>query len=91
MPGTPATACSRRPATRIWKKGDEAAAQASSRLPAIAERLYGATFSAIRKAAGDAAPEFPRDDIESLRKQISHPEQFVINFNYLARRVQRKG
>jgi NAD(P)-dependent dehydrogenase (short-subunit alcohol dehydrogenase family) len=42
-------------ATPIWRKGDEAAAQASSRFPAIAERLYGATFSAIRKAAGDAA------------------------------------
>jgi NAD(P)-dependent dehydrogenase (short-subunit alcohol dehydrogenase family) len=42
-------------ATPIWKKGDEAAARASSRFPALAEQLYGATFSAIRKAAGDAA------------------------------------
>jgi L-fuculose-phosphate aldolase len=45
----------------------------------------------ITEAAGDPGPEFPRDDIETLRQQISQPEQFVINFNYLARRVQRKG
>jgi L-fuculose-phosphate aldolase len=45
----------------------------------------------IAEAAGDLAPEFPRDDIETLRQQISQPEQFVINFNYLARRVKRKA
>jgi L-fuculose-phosphate aldolase len=45
----------------------------------------------IAEAAGDLAPEFPRDDIEILRKQISQPEQFVINFDYLARRVLRQG
>jgi L-fuculose-phosphate aldolase len=45
----------------------------------------------IAEAAGDPGPEFPRDDIETLRQQISQPEQFVINFNYLARRVQRRG
>jgi L-fuculose-phosphate aldolase len=45
----------------------------------------------IVEAAGGPAPEFPRDDIEILRRQISQPEQFVINFNYLARRVRRKG
>jgi L-fuculose-phosphate aldolase len=44
----------------------------------------------ITEAAGDPAPEFPRDDIETLRQQISQPEQFVINFNYLARRAQRR-
>jgi L-fuculose-phosphate aldolase len=44
----------------------------------------------ITEAAGDPAPEFPRGDIETLLQQISQPEQFVINFNYLARRVQRK-
>jgi L-fuculose-phosphate aldolase len=44
----------------------------------------------ITEAAGDPGPEFPREDIETLRHQISRPEQFVINFDYLARRVQRK-
>ncbi len=45
----------------------------------------------ITEAAGDPAPEFPREDIEKLRHEISQPEQFIINFNYLARRVQRKA
>jgi L-fuculose-phosphate aldolase len=42
------------------------------------------------EAAGDPAPEFPRADIEKHKGEISQPEQFVINFNYLARRVQRR-
>jgi L-fuculose-phosphate aldolase len=45
----------------------------------------------LTEAAGDPGSEFPREDIEILRKQISQPEQFVINFDYLARRVQRRG
>jgi L-fuculose-phosphate aldolase len=44
----------------------------------------------IAEAAGAPGPEFPRDDIEKLRQQVSQPEQFVINFNYLARRVRRR-
>jgi L-fuculose-phosphate aldolase len=44
----------------------------------------------IAEAAGDPAPEFPRADIEKLKGEISQPEQFVINFNYLVRRVQRR-
>jgi L-fuculose-phosphate aldolase len=43
------------------------------------------------EAAGDPGPEFPPADIEKLKQEISQPEQFVINFNYLARRVQRKA
>jgi L-fuculose-phosphate aldolase len=43
----------------------------------------------ITEAAGPPGSEFSREDIEMLRQQISQPEQFVINFNYLARRVQR--
>jgi L-fuculose-phosphate aldolase len=43
----------------------------------------------ITEAAGEPGPEFPREDIKTLKQQISQPEQFVINFNYLARRVQR--
>jgi L-fuculose-phosphate aldolase len=44
----------------------------------------------ITEAAGEPGPEFPREDIEILKKQISQPEQFVINFDYLARRVLRR-
>jgi L-fuculose-phosphate aldolase len=44
----------------------------------------------ITEAAGDPGPEFPRADIEKLKGEISQPEQFVVNFNYLVRRVQRR-
>jgi hypothetical protein len=39
------------------------------------------------EAAGDPAPEFPGQDIEKLQREMSAPEQFAINFDYLARRV----
>jgi L-fuculose-phosphate aldolase len=45
----------------------------------------------ITEAAGEPGPEFPCEDIQTLKEQISRPEQFAINFNYLARRVQRKA
>jgi L-fuculose-phosphate aldolase len=45
----------------------------------------------ITEAAGDPAGEFPRADIEKHKREISQGEQFVINFNYLARRVQRRA
>jgi L-fuculose-phosphate aldolase len=41
----------------------------------------------IVEAAGDQAPDFPRADIEKHRREISEPEQFIINFNYLVRRL----
>jgi L-fuculose-phosphate aldolase len=44
----------------------------------------------IVEAAGDPAPDFPADDIEKLKFEVSRPEQFVINFDYLVRRVQRR-
>jgi hypothetical protein len=43
----------------------------------------------IVEAAGDPAPDFPRGDIEKHRREISEPEQFIINFNYLVRRLGR--
>jgi len=43
------------------------------------------------EAAGDPAPEFPREDIEKLRHDIGQPEQFKVNYDYLARRVKRRG
>lgn len=44
----------------------------------------------IAEAAGSPAPEFPLADIETLKAQISKPDQFEINFDYLVRRVKRK-
>jgi L-fuculose-phosphate aldolase len=51
----------------------------------------GAMVQLLAEAAGEVAPEFPRADIEKLRNIITQPEQFQINFNYLARRVKRRG
>lgn len=45
----------------------------------------------IAEAAGHPAPEFPREDIDRLRHQIAQPEQFAINFAYLARRLARQA
>jgi L-fuculose-phosphate aldolase len=42
------------------------------------------------EAAGDPAPEFPPDDVAKLKREIGAPEQFVINFDYLVRRRQRR-
>jgi len=44
----------------------------------------------MTEAAGDPGAEFSRADIEKLRQEVSQPEQFAINFNYLVRRVQRR-
>jgi L-fuculose-phosphate aldolase len=49
-----------------------------------------AMIQMIVEAAGGAAPEFPRADIDKLKHDISQPEQFVINFDYLVRRVKRR-
>lgn len=43
------------------------------------------------EAAGDPAPEFPPGDIAQLKSEIGQPEQFQINFDYLVRRVKRRG
>src|ERR1700693_5250381 len=43
------------------------------------------------EAAGTPAPEFPPDDIAKFKHEIGQPEQFKINFDYLARRVKRRG
>ena len=44
----------------------------------------------ITEAAGEPAPEFSQADIETLKHQISRPDQFVVNFDYLVRRVRRR-
>jgi L-fuculose-phosphate aldolase len=43
------------------------------------------------EAAGDPAPEFSAADIAQLKSEIGQPEQFQINFDYLVRRVKRRG
>jgi L-fuculose-phosphate aldolase len=44
----------------------------------------------ITEAAGYQGPEFSREDIAKHKQEVSQPEQFVINFNYLVRRVKRR-
>jgi L-fuculose-phosphate aldolase len=51
----------------------------------------GAMVQLLAEAAGDVAPEFSRDSIAQLKREISQPEQFKINFDYLARRAKRRG
>jgi L-fuculose-phosphate aldolase len=41
------------------------------------------------EAAGEPAAEFPPEDIDILKRQLSRPDQFQVNFDYLARRVKR--
>ena len=50
-----------------------------------------AKIQMIAEATGDLAAEFPQDDIDNLKSQLSKPDQFKINFDYLARRVKRGG
>lgn len=49
----------------------------------------GAMIQLLAEAAGEPTPEFPRDDILKLKHDITRPEQFQINFDYLVRRVKR--
>jgi L-fuculose-phosphate aldolase len=50
----------------------------------------GAMVQLLVEAAGDPASEFLRADIEKLKADISQPEQFKINFDYLVRRLRRR-
>jgi L-fuculose-phosphate aldolase len=45
----------------------------------------------VTEAAGDPAPEFPREDIARLKYEISRPDQFTINFDYLVRRLKHRS
>jgi L-fuculose-phosphate aldolase len=49
-----------------------------------------AMIQMIAEAAGTPAPEFPLADIQKLKHDISRPEQFAINFDYLVRRAKRR-
>jgi L-fuculose-phosphate aldolase len=62
----------------------------------IAEAVVGlimlesaAMIQLTAEAAGDPAPQFALEDIEKLKRDISQPEQFAINFDYLVRRERR--
>jgi L-fuculose-phosphate aldolase len=50
-----------------------------------------AMIQMIAEAAGTPAPEFPLADIQKLKHDISRPEQFNINFDYLVRRAKRRA
>ncbi len=43
------------------------------------------------EAAGEPKPLFPESDIAQLKHDISRPEQFEINFDYLVRRARRRA
>lgn len=45
----------------------------------------------IVEATGAKGSEFPVEDIRKLQHDISRPDQFVINFDYLARRIRRRA
>jgi len=64
----------------------------------VAETVVGAIMlenaaqvQLIAEAAGEIAPEFPRADIETLKKNLSRVDQFQVNFDYLVRRAKRRG
>jgi L-fuculose-phosphate aldolase len=46
-----------------------------------------AMIQMIAEAAGPIAPEFPREDILALQYNITRPDQFSVNFDYLRRKV----
>ncbi|HUI94801.1 MAG TPA: class II aldolase/adducin family protein [Xanthobacteraceae bacterium] len=50
-----------------------------------------AMIQLVTEAAGTPAAEFPRADIAQLKHDISRPEQFKVNFDYLVRRAKRRG
>ena len=49
-----------------------------------------AQIQMIMEAAGETAAEFPKTDVEQLKKEISQPDQFQVNFDYLVRRAKRR-
>lgn len=63
----------------------------------VAETVIGAIMlenaaqvQLIAEATGDPAPELLRADVEKLKHDLSRPEQFKINFDYLVRRAKRR-
>ncbi len=50
-----------------------------------------AQIQLVTEAAGTPGKDFPRADIEQLKYDISRPEQFKVNFDYLVRRAKRRS
>ena len=48
-----------------------------------------ARLQLLAEAAGSAVSEFPADDVARLRDRLAAPEQFVLNFDFLAREAAR--
>jgi ribulose-5-phosphate 4-epimerase/fuculose-1-phosphate aldolase len=49
-----------------------------------------AQIQLLAEAAGGPGPTFDADSIQRLHDNVTRPEQFTINFEYLRRRAQRK-
>ncbi len=49
-----------------------------------------AQIQLIAEAAGECLPEFPEADVLKLQHDISRPDQFVVNFDYLVRRAKKR-
>jgi L-fuculose-phosphate aldolase len=52
---------------------------------------HAAMIQLTVEAAGQPAAEFPRADVDRLKAELSTPEQFTVNFDYLARRACQPG
>ena len=79
------------PHRAVLLKNHGVAAAAASIAEAVVSVIMlenAARVQLIAEAAGDLAPDFPAADIEKLKHDLSRPEQFAINFDYLARRVK---
>lgn len=50
---------------------------------------HAAEIQLAVEAAGAPAPEFSAEDLAKLKSSLAKQEQFVINFNYLARKIER--
>jgi L-fuculose-phosphate aldolase len=48
-----------------------------------------AKIQLLADAAGGSVAEFPPEDVARLRNNLMSPEQFVVNFDYLARKARR--
>jgi L-ribulose-5-phosphate 4-epimerase len=46
-----------------------------------------AEIQLLAQAAGDLAPEFPPEDVAALQRKMQEPNQYTVNFAYLARRA----
>jgi L-fuculose-phosphate aldolase len=49
-----------------------------------------ARIQLIAEAAGECSAEFPVADIRQLQHDISQPDQFAVNYDYLVRRLGRR-